>query len=213
MQLSAGISAQNSIQRGLSELFDAAHIPVIHVSCLLNEQAARGCRELEPCCALGCGTFGPLSSDCPSVCPLSGLGMFALNQERNKDVLPSSSLFFCPPQREHRLGYQEEDGCDLQILRVHPCHPTPGNTYSFSAPHRPKPSLSLEGGCKSFRKIMPVKVNCGQNKMQFPLKLPPCLKLYSLFSYFCCRKRDCTKLSRGYTVYAGFYMAVVQVLW
>lgn len=173
MQLSAGISAQNSIQRGLSELFDATHIPVIHVSCLLNEQAARGCRELEPCCALGCGTFGPLSSDCPSVCPLSGLGMFALNQERNKDVLPSSSLFFCPPQREHRFGYQEEDACDLQILRVHPCHPTPGNTYSFSAPHRPKPSLSLEGGCKSFRKIMPVKVNCGQNKMQFPLKLPP----------------------------------------
>lgn len=80
-----------------------------------------------------------------------------------------SSLFICSQHRKHRFGYQEEDGCYLQILRVHPCHPTPGNTYSLSAPHKLKPSLSLEGGCKSFKKIMPVKVNCRQNKRQFKI--------------------------------------------
>lgn len=160
-----------SIQRGLSELFDAAHIPLIHVSCLLSGQAAWAVRNWSPAVLWGCGTFSPQSSDCPSVCPISGLGMFALNQERNKDLPPSSSLFICPQHRDHRPGYQEEDGCYLQILRVHPCHPTPDNTYSLCAPYKPKPSLSLGGGCKSFRKIMPVKVNCRQNKRQLPSKI------------------------------------------
>lgn len=146
-------------------------------------------RNWSPAVLCWCGTFSPQSSRLPICMPLirgcfvPGLGMFALSQERNKDLSPCF-LFICPQHREHRPGYQKEDGCYLQILRD-PCHSR--QYFSLSAPHKPKPSLSLQGGCKSFRKIMPEKFNCRRNKRQFPLKFPSCLKLYSLFSYFCWR--------------------------
>lgn len=121
-------------------------------------------------CYGGVGHPAPRAQDSPSVCPLSGLGIFALNQERNKDLSPFPSCSSVPNIGNIGLVIREKilEVIYLQILRVHPCHPTPGNTYSLSAPHKPKLSLSLEEGCK-IRKIIPVKMNCWQNKRQFKI--------------------------------------------
>lgn len=141
-------------------------------------------------CFVGVGHSAPRAQDCPSVCPLSGDVLYqawgCLHWARKGiKIFLLASCSSAPSIGSIGLVIRRKMDATCRSLGFTPA--TPGNTSSLSAPHKPKPSLSLQGGCKSFRKIMPEKFNCRQNKRQFPLKFPSCLKLYSLFSYFCWR--------------------------
>lgn len=118
--------------------------------------------------------------------------MFALNPERNQKVFLILPPYSSAPSIGNRHSYQEE-GVTSRFLVFIPASPTPGNTYSCSAPCKPTTSPAVEEGCESFRKRIPVKVNC----RQLLLKFPPCLKPSPPISVI---ERETVQSSLGFTL-------------